>query len=510
MPRKEDPLDQIYNLDVRRAALFIFGVAFLTRTLLNYVFFERFGYRAMQYPEIWFYYGVAKGKFQLLALDPTGIILKAVNALFGDLLVYGIVFAGIVLSSLAAVFIFLLVKEIYDSKTGIMAGLLYAALSFPASVTTAGFTHDIVAVPVIVLTLYFALLTGKGGGIKTLLPMLLLIAVGASINPMIIFGVFAVLVYFALKNTDDYTKYKNSLLWITAGAIFVRIMFYQDILNYIAKLAMKYRGIDLLSQLGNSADLAPPDIEVLLVGYNFLLLLALFGFGEALKKRDSMSLSMLLAGLLAISAISKGTRVLDIGMCMVAAVGFVNMKKYRGFATQLLLIFVITNITIGVYYSPPGFTKTEHEIFTWLEANTEPGETLYAKWTYGYTLQALSNLEPVSTPERIRPEIYSILWVQDEDVMVQGMTLLGANYILVSDEDFYYYEDSQRFALVMKESIFPPQEFRENAGAALLPVIKRTMIYRLMYAGDLEHFTMIGEWTDPITGVRYRAYELNQ
>jgi hypothetical protein len=508
MPRKKDQLDKIYNLDAKRAALLIFATAFLTRALLNYIFFERFGYRAMQYPEIWFYYGVAKGKFQLLPLDPTGIILKAVNALFGDLLVYGIVFAGVVLSSLAAVFIFLLVRDLHDQKTGTIAGFLYATLSFPASTSMAGFTHDIVAVPVIVLTLYFALLTGKGGGIKTLLPLLLLIAVGASINPMIIFGVFAVLVYFALKNTDDYTKYKNNLLWIAVGAIFVRIMFYQDILNYIAKLAMKYRGIDLLSQLGNSADLAPPDIEVLLVGYNFLLLLALFGLGATLKKRDSMSLSMLLGGLLAISVISKGTRVLDIGMCMVAAVGFVNMKKYRGFAPQFLLIFVITNIAIAAYYSPPGFTKTEHEIFTWLEANTEPGETLYAKWTYGYTLQALSDLQPVSTPERIRPQIYSILWVSDEDVMVQGMTLLGAKYILVSEEDFYYYEDPQRFALVMKESIFPPQEFKENAGEALLPVIRTTMIYRLMYAGDLGHFKMMGEWTDPQTGNRYRVFEL--
>ena len=188
MPRKKDPLDWLYNLDIRKASLLIFCTAFVIRGLLNYIFFERFGYRAVQYHEIWFYYGVAKGKFQLMALDPTVPILKAVNIFSGDLLVYGIVFAGIVLSSLTAVFIFLLVRELHDNKTGIIAGLLYAALSFSASITTAGFTHDIVAVPIIVMILYLAVLAGKGEGPKRLLLMLLLIAIGASVNPMVVFG----------------------------------------------------------------------------------------------------------------------------------------------------------------------------------------------------------------------------------------------------------------------------------------------------------------------------------
>lgn len=512
MPRKKDPLDWLYNLDIKRASSLIFCTAFVIRALLNYIFFERFGYRAVQYHEIWFYYGVAKGKFLLMALDPTVPILKAVKFLSGDSLVYGIVFAGVVLSSLTAVFIFLLVRELYDKKTGIIAGLLYATLSFSSSVTTAGFTHDLVAVPIIVLILYLAVLARKGEGPKRnrLLLMLFLMAIGASVNPMVVFGVFAVLVYFAMqKSGTEYNTYLKHLLWITGGALLVRLLFYQEIINYVAKLALEHRGIDLLSQLGNSADLLPPDLEILAVGYNFLWLLVPYGLLIALKKRDSMSFSMFLAGMLAVSAMSKGTRVLDIGVCMIAAVGFVNLKKYQSYTPQLLAIFALSNLAIAAYYSPCDFTQTEYEIFRWLEANTEPGETLYAKWAYGYTLQVLSNLQPVSTPELIRPRVYSILWTHDEDVMAEGMTLLEAKYVLVSEEDFYFYEDPTRYRVVMKEGIFPPDIYRVEAGEVLLHEIKKTMIYRFLYGGELRHFTMLKEWKDPQTGLRYRVFEFH-
>ena len=507
MPHEKDLLDRLYDLDIKRASLLIFGIAFVFRALLNYIFFERFGYRAVQYHEIWFYYGVAKGKFQLMALDPTVPILRAVNILSGDSLVYGIVFAGVVLSSLTAVFIFLLVREIHDNRTGVIAGLLYAALSFSSSMTIAGFTHDIVSMPIIVLVLYLAVLARKGGGPKRLLLMLFLMAVGASVNPMMVFGVFAVLVFFATQKSDtEYNTYLKHLLWIAAGAFLVRFLFYQEIITYIANLALTYRGIDLLSQLGNSEDLLPPDLEILAVGYNLLWLLVPFGLSVALKRRDSMSFSMFLAGALAVSAMSKGTRVLDLGMCMIAAVGFVNLKKYQSYMPQLLAIFMLSNLAVAAYYSPSDFTQTEYEIFSWLEANTNPGETLYAKWAYGYTLQALSNLQPVSTPELIRPNIYSILWSPDEDTMVNGMMLLNVKYVLVSEEDFYFYEDPRRYRIVMKEGLFPPDVYRANAGEALLPVIKKTMVYRLLYDEKLEHFTMLKEWTDPKTGLRYRVW----
>lgn len=503
---KKDLLSRLGTLDIKRASVLIFFVAFVVRVLLNFIFFERFGYRAMQYSEIWFYYGVAEGKFRLMALDPTVLILKAVNMFSGDLLVYGIIFVGVVLSSLTAVFLFLLVRELHDNKTGIIAGFLYAVLSFSSSITTAGFTHDLVAVPIIVLILYLAVLVKKSDGPKglRLFLMLVLMVLGASVNPMVVFGVFAVLVYFAVQKSSTYVK---DLLWVVVGAVLVRLLFYQEIVNYVAMLALKYRGIDLLTQLGNSADLSSPDIWSLAVGYNFLWLLVPYGLFVTLKKRETLSFSMFLVGMLAISAMSKGTRILDIGMCMAGAVGFVNLKKYQRYVPHLLVIFVVSNIAIAAYYSPCDFTPTEYGVFKWLEENTDPGETLYAKWSYGYTLQALSNLQPVSTPERIRPEVYSILWAQNEDVMVKGMMLLGVRYVLVSEEDFYFYEDPNRYWVVMKEGIFPPDRYRVGAGEAMLPEIKKTMIYRFLYDGNFRHFTMLKEWADPGTGLKYRVYE---
>ncbi|MEE8401038.1 MAG: glycosyltransferase family 39 protein [Candidatus Hydrothermarchaeaceae archaeon] len=506
MPKKskKDPLSRLSDFDIKRASLLVFSTAFFIRLLLNVIFFERFGYRAVQYQEIWFYYGVAQGKFSLMALDPTVPILKAVNIFFGDFLIYGIVIAGIALSSLTSVFLFLLVRKLHDSRTGIFAGLLYAALSFSSSLTTAGFTHDLVAVPIIVLIMYLAVIS-SGGHLPKLL-MLLLIVVGASVNPMVVFGVFAVMTHFAMQKSDKgFGKFAKNFLWIVFAALLIRLLFYQEILDYIAVLAFKYRSIDLLIQQRFSEDLLPPDLDILAIGYNFLWILAPIGILISLKKRDSMSPSLFLLGILAVSVMSKGTRILDLGMCMTGAVGFANLKKYQSYAMPFLAIFALSNLAIASYYSPSDFTQTEYEVFTWLEENTGPGDTLYAKWAYGYTLQALSNLEPVSTPERIRPEIYSILWLQDEKEMANGMSLLGARYVLLSEEDFFFYEDAKRFHVVMKESMFPI--YKSGAGEALLPEIKKTMIYRLLYDGELRQFTVLKEWKDPDTELRYRVLE---
>ncbi len=519
MSRKTDPLDRLYDLDVKRAAVLIFTIAFVFRAVLNLMFFERFGYRSVQYLETWFYYGVAREKLQLMSLDPTGPLLRASGAIFSDnSLVYGIILLAIVLSSLTAVLIFLLARELHDSRTGVIAGLFYAVLLSPSLMTMAGFTHDIVAVPIIVLLMYLAVLAGKASRKKRMLLMFLLIAIGANVNPMIIFGIFAVLVYFVMQKYGDDGNYRNNILWIAAIAVLIRILLYGEIMEYIAGLALEHRGIDLLTQMQYSKDLAMPDLEVLATTYNFLWLLVPFGIITALKKKDTMSLSLFLAGILAISAFSKGTRVLDIGMCVIAAVGFVNLgkyhavaksinlEKYREYGLHLLAAFVLANLAIASYYSAPGFTQTEYEMFKWLEANTEQGETLYAKWTYGYTLQALSGLQPVSTPERIRPDIYQILWTDDEAKMAEGLTLLGAKYVLVSEEDFFYYESPSRFWVMAKESIFPPEELK-YADEATLPAIRATMIYQFLY-GEPEHFTLLNEWKDPAKNARYRVYEL--
>jgi hypothetical protein len=510
MPHKKNLMDRIYSLNTKDASVLIFGIAFLTRALLNYIFFERYGYGSVQHIETWFYYGVARGKFQLMFLDPTAPILRAVNAFSGDFLVYGIVFMGIILSSLTAVLLFLLVRELHDNRAGIIAGLLYATLAFSTTMNTAGFTHDIVALPIIVLISYLAVMARKGDSKIRVILMLLLVAVGASINPMVIVAVFAVLVYFVTKKADSYDTFVRNILLITAGAILVRFLFYQDILYYIAELALRYRGIDMLSQIEIVDDLSPPDLNLFKIGYNLLWLLVPFGLISALKKRDGMSLSIFLAGILVASAVSKGWRVMNLGICIIAALGFVNLDKFQRYKPLFLAIFFLSNFMISSNYTTSKFSQTQYEIFEWLEANTEPGETLYAKFTYGFTLQALSNLQAVSTPEQIKPNVYSILWTQDEDVMALGLNLLDARYILVSEEDFYYYEDSKQAQLVIKEAVFPPELFRQGLSESLLPVIKRTMIYRLLYDGDLEHFTLLAEWTDPQTGARYRVYELDQ
>ncbi len=62
MPRKKDPLDRLYDLDIKRASALIFTTAFVFRAFLNLMFFERFGYRSVQYLETWYLLRCRKGK----------------------------------------------------------------------------------------------------------------------------------------------------------------------------------------------------------------------------------------------------------------------------------------------------------------------------------------------------------------------------------------------------------------------------------------------------------------
>lgn len=159
--------DKVLSYSTVRIALIIFIVSILGRIILNFVFFGRYGNHSVHFLETWYYYGVAKGIFKLLPLDPTTHILKFVGWISPDaLLIYIIMASGVILTSFTAVLIFLLTREIHDKKTGFIAGMIYAFTVTPLILSTASFTHDHVQMPIIISTLLITVLAMKSGGYR--------------------------------------------------------------------------------------------------------------------------------------------------------------------------------------------------------------------------------------------------------------------------------------------------------------------------------------------------------
>ena len=146
--------------------LVVFLVSLVVRLLLDLFFQLRFGVYAANHLEVWFYVGVLEG-FKLPAggvYDPTVWFLRLVGLLFpGGLAFYGVLLSAAFLSSLTAYLVYVLVRELYDVRSGFVAGLVYGGMVEPLGLSMSGFTHDHLQLALMVASMVFAVKAVKSG-----------------------------------------------------------------------------------------------------------------------------------------------------------------------------------------------------------------------------------------------------------------------------------------------------------------------------------------------------------
>ncbi|HHQ45322.1 MAG TPA: hypothetical protein ENN13_04190, partial [Candidatus Altiarchaeales archaeon] len=135
-----------------RKVFVVFGLGFLARLFLNLFFHFRWGWRAVNQIELWFYAGVADGSYVKYLhggwLDPTVWILRPLGFLLPrDFLAYGVGFAGVFLSALTGVLVYVLVRQSQEGRTAVYSALIYSFMVEVLALSTVSFTHGLVQIP---------------------------------------------------------------------------------------------------------------------------------------------------------------------------------------------------------------------------------------------------------------------------------------------------------------------------------------------------------------------------
>ncbi|MFH0863193.1 MAG: hypothetical protein V1875_09235 [Candidatus Altiarchaeota archaeon] len=330
---------RLYELGVWNLAALVFIVSLAARLLSDLVFQLRFGAHATNHIEIWLFTGVAEGSRLStggLAGDPTIWLMRLVGAVFpGGLAFYGVMLSSAVLSSLTASAIFLIASELYDRRTGLIAGIIYAGMVEPIGLSTSGYTHDHLQLLLISAAVLFAVKASKSGikgGIICSIAFYGAYEIGRRVNPSFLLAVGIILVYviyallaylfqagFGRKSTLLYPLYVSVvlLLLFSFGRTFLPPMIEGS--------------LDALPQgrMG-SADIVPANANTLFIRYNILLLLLPVGVVAAYRREDLFGLLLTAVGFMLASIMDRGTRISDLGVAFLAAYAIVEMSEKAG------------------------------------------------------------------------------------------------------------------------------------------------------------------------------------
>ncbi|MDP8215319.1 MAG: hypothetical protein P9M10_09025 [Candidatus Euphemobacter frigidus] len=356
-------------------ALAIFLVAFLLRLVLDLVFFSRFGWYSSHLIEIWFYYGVARGIFTLSIFDPTFLLLRVPGLLLpGAILYHAVVFESALISALTAVLIFFWLNQWADRGTGLWGGMIFALLPAPLTLSLASFSHDLVQVPLIVLFFWAsgtAIRRAKRPGRRATAAVLAVICLllGLETGPLMA-GALVIVILYCLWRLFCRLLGGNLSLW--AATLFLIGLFLLNyglfrimkvhLLEWIAPLAMKFRGIDLMAQVKIIVvDLKPLPRGAFWSRYTLFIFFLPWGFWMALKKREFFGLSLFCFGMALALVVNRGTRLCDLSVVMLTALGLAHWKKTATLVTVVTVLLylainllspeIATRLYVGIPYS---------------------------------------------------------------------------------------------------------------------------------------------------------------
>lgn len=348
----------------------IFLYALSARLVVTLVFLLRWGWHTVSGIELWFYYGVAKGTFDLYSVwDPSWWILSAVGSLLGgEALLYATYLVSSISSSLNAALFYLLVSELHGKKTGLLAGLVYGTMVLPMFNSAGTVTHDIFAYPYLVLSLYGTVMVFQRKGAARLLfggLALLTLWLGAHVGPTIMVSAGTVLIYLLWRGakalvgsarSSGYPFFLISLAVIAGILLLTGYFLMPPLMEKIFDLALETRGIDVRAQIkAGSGDLLGSSLGDYWLRFNFLFFFLPVGVYVAVKKKDMLGLILLMTGYMASRTADRGTRPLSFGVALMGALAFVNWKPAYGWVLAAWMTYIIGEF--GGRYS------TEYAVF---------------------------------------------------------------------------------------------------------------------------------------------------
>ena len=351
-------------------ALSIFLGALLLRVILDLIFFSRSGWFSSHLIEVWFYYGVAQGVrdiFSLSILDPTFLLLRLPGWLFPVGILYqAVVFEAALISALTAVLIFYWLSRSCGRETGLWGGIVFALLPAPVTLSLVNFSHDLVQVPLVVL-FFWAAWTAVGEGVKrgrrgpAALAALACLLLGLKIGPLMA-GALLIIIIYSIWLFLCRLRKKQLSLWASAvyllGLVALNYVLYlvmrgpqpgpPTLLKWIAPLAMKFRGIDLMAQVKiRVGDLQPLPRDAFWNRYTLFIFFLPWGFWTAFKKREFFSLTLFCFSLALALVVNRGARLLDLSVVVLTALALSNWKKPAAYVTAAAVLMIITLDLVG-------------------------------------------------------------------------------------------------------------------------------------------------------------------
>ena len=545
----------------------IFTLAVLSRVYINLLFYILYGFHAVNHVETWFYKGVMDGTLVDFLTnrgsDPTAVFLQFIGFFTPpEFRVYAVVGFGILLSAVTCVLIYNLVSRIYGVNCGFFAGLVYCFGVQPMALCLTGFTHDNLALPTLMLTLLLGYMAVHSKPVYSLVYTIFFVGVvsaGRLINETVnvgfgiavIYGVYQLYLWahrYLPKNVGVYLSkdYAKKLFFISLICVLLALSFVvvPKMLSSILE--------DLPQGRFGSADVRPISLNTLWLRYGFLIFLLPAMLFSAYKRVDIHGVSLLFLGLGFALQMDRGSRIMDLGFAILAAIAVEDLVKSKKFDIHIIWSAAVTlfmliyseasakyylaalGVGVGVYWSlkrsPHPFvytmlfialsgiavntiyifsvegrqivSDTEFMLYSWLSENNVGGRVL-AGWDRGYLIHAVSGLIPVSSPNGIKWDVHDFLWMPSQQAAL-NLARHNISYIMVSSENFNVVsKDDEIFyrivgGLIDKDGHIPSPKF-----------VQRYSIYKLRHGVGGEYFDLLKHVKDPATGIEYMLYGVN-
>ncbi|MCX6695052.1 MAG: glycosyltransferase family 39 protein [Candidatus Altiarchaeota archaeon] len=547
--KKVGAFERVLGLNVWVKAGLVFASGFIARVLLDLLFMLDYGWHAVNHIETWFYYGVSQGSLLPAngLADPTSWILRLGGILLpGELSFYYVLLLSAALSALTAAALFLLAREEWGDEAGLAAGLIYAFMVEPLSLSLMGFTHDHLQLLLFVVVLLSCVKAVKSAGRER----------------VVWAGAYVAVAYLGLSINDVMKVALGVSLLYAANAVAGRILSTKDyrVLFALLLAAMIFGGFFILPSMiegslelmpqgrSGSVDIAPIAPSNFWLRFNVLIALLPLGLYVGYVKRDVNGLALAIFGLALCTVMDRGARILDLGLTLSTAgllrgwnksftmyAGVLALIVFGFFLTQssvslaynvvfvaaglllfaviafegmrmdkVLLVLALIGLAANLNYvytidSKKITPEAEYDAFKWLQSNYAGGKVLVG-WDHGYYLNALTGLTAVSTPNKVEYGVHDALWLPEKQAALE-LKNAGVGYVVISDRNFNIIKTGGSYSFVLSGGLV-----LEPAKAPPIELVEYLTAYKLRNGQDLHYFVKVHEEVDNSTGIKIMVY----
>jgi hypothetical protein len=545
-------------------SLLLFTISFIGRAMLSVSHMFKFGFHSTNVLELWFYVDIANGHRHFLnPLNPTVYLLRLFGILSPEEIpFYSTMILGILLASTVPVIIYFLARDLHDSRTALFAGLIYSLLVQPIELSTVSFTQHLTQIPICLLFLFCLnrSISRRGASRLTYFTAAIIFAVLGYFVNVVIF-IYAFLGYVAVsiailrwllreRGLDDERSFAVLMLAVTLLAVPL-YLYFDDIASFSSSLTAKQKvepSVNFVNepkiQFVTSVPLAPIGY---LRFYGPLLLFIPLGIIVSCRQKRILPYLLLIFGLLISMNWTRGSRILDIGVSLIAGLALAKWKatwnftslfiiapmslfifsflpltpvhliflvtlgtilfgivryeriKFPFIALSSALIFSLVMCTTGLLLGNPQSTEAEYLALTALSDESTPGQRILTAMDRGHIPETITSLLSVSDEYSPRPGIAKAFF-ETEELAALNLAEDNVTYVMVVDTDLRLGPNQSTIAT--KGYVVYEYEMRSNE----IPFLT---VFRLTYPDKgLKHFRECISLTD--RGTTARIFEVDQ